>query len=236
MIFYKMSKLFIKGQSLRLKIFILYIGKRRNYLVISKLVAKTINYVRAAGKSSILQTNAYDLKKLKDVKLFYNKSALQLDDIAYHGSPYKFEQFNIAMIGSGEGAAKRGKGIYLFRTKKFAPYFANIKSPDAPLHLGVSKPLNNPNPHVYTVSGLKSMNLKKVSLADSKNISRMQENFERNYPDFDGIEMPNGEICVFPKSVEKLKIKYIDKLENFIMLNRGFPFRVWTTDKAKLTL
>ena len=91
MIFYKMSKLFIKGQSLRLKIFILYIGKRRNYLVI-----------------------------------------------------------------------------------------ANIKSPDAPLHLGVSKPLNNPNPHVYTVSGLKSMNLKKVSLADSKNISRMQENFERN--------------------------------------------------------
>ena len=62
----------------------------------------------------------------------------------------------------------------------------------------------------------------------------MQENFERNYPDVDGIEMPNGEICVFPKAVDKLKIKYIDKLEDFITLNRGFPFRVWTTDKSKL--
>lgn len=201
---------------------------------ISKLVAKTINYVRTAGKSSILQTNVDKLKNLKYGKLFYNKSALQLDDIAYHGSPYKFEQFDVKMIGQGEGAAKRGKGIYLFRTKKFAPYFANIKSQDAPLHLGVSKPISNPNPHVYTVEGIKSMNLKKVSLVESKNISRMQENFERNYPNVDGIEMPNGEICVFPKAVDKLKIKYIDKLEDFITLNRGFPFRVWTTDKSKL--
>ena len=168
----------------------------------------------------------------EDIRPFY-----KFPDYAYmYVGNDKFEKFNIEMIGSGEGAAKRGKGIYLFRTKKFAPYFANIKSPDAPLHLGVSKSINNPNPHVYTVSGLKSMNFKKVSLADSKNISRMQESFERNYPDVDGIEMPNGEICVFPKSVEKLKIKHIDKLENFIMLNRGFPFRVWTTDKAKLTL
>ncbi len=202
-------------------------------MVLSKLAALTLNYVRCAGKSGILFTRAPKINNLKSQKLIF-AGAKSADDIAYHGSPFKFDAFDCSKIGTGEGCAKRGKGIYLFRTKSFAPYFANIRSKDAPPHIGCTSRLQNANPHVYTVSGLKSLNLKKVSLLEARSIAKTQRFFESENPLVDGIELPKGEICVFPKSVSKLKIKYRDELEDFVMLNRGTDFRPWTKDKKRL--
>lgn len=154
--------------------------------------------------------------------------------IAYHGSPYSFSAFDATKIGTGEGFGKRGKGLYLFRTPKFAPFFANIKSADAPPHLGCGGKLANPEPTVYTVSGLDKLNLKKVSLRDAKEIARNQAEFEVKYPEVDGIELPSTEICIFSKSVNKLYIQSKEKLEEFLESKKGYPFRTWTTDKNKL--
>lgn len=81
------------------------------------------------------------LKNLKTEKLFYNSAILKSGDIAYHGSPFKFDAFDCSKIGQGEGFSKRGRGLYIHRLKKFAPYYANIRSKDAPMHLGSTKNL-----------------------------------------------------------------------------------------------
>ena len=174
------------------------------------------------------------LKNLKTETLFYNSTLLKSDDIAYHGSPFKFNAFDCSKIGQGEGFSKRGRGLYLHRLRKFAPYYANIRSKDAPMHLGSTKKLENPAPHVYTVSGLKKLNLKQVSEVEAKAIAREQHYFELENPLVDGLELSSGEICVFPKAVSKLRIKYRDELEDFVMMNRNYPFRQWTTDKQRL--
>lgn len=205
-----------------------------NNMVITKLAALALNYVRTAGKSSILLTRMQKLKNLKTEKLFYNSAIQKSGDIAYHGSPFKFDAFDCSKIGQGEGFSKRGRGLYIHRLKKFVPYYANIRSKDAPIHLGSTKKLENPAPHVYTVSGLKKLNLKQVSEVEAKAIARGQQYFELENPIVDGLELSSGEICIFPKAVSKLKIKYRDELEDFVMMNRTYPFRQWTTDKKRL--
>ena len=69
---------------------------------------------------------------------------------------------------------------------------------------------------------MKSLNLKKVSLLEARSIAKTQRFFESENPLVDGIELPKGEICVFPKSVSKLKIKYRDELEDFSV---GFEYK-----------
>lgn len=153
-------------------------------------------------------------------------------DVGYHGSPFNFEQFSVAKIGTGEGCAKRGQGIYLFRSKKFAPFFANIRSKDAAPHIGSTAKLENPDPRIYTVNGLNNLNLYQVD--NAKAIARNQAEFEKAHPLIDGIELPNGEICIFPKAVERLRISKKQTIEEFILENRDVEFRTWTKDKERL--
>lgn len=84
------------------------------------------------------------------------KSASKSKQLFYHGSPVRFDKFDAQFIGSAEGGSKAMKGINLwYKSPKNAPKFANIKSPDAPIHLGrSSKPLGGElNPTVYDVVG-----------------------------------------------------------------------------------
>jgi hypothetical protein len=50
---------------------------------------------------------------------------------AFHGSPYKFDQFDASKIGSGEGAQMYGHGLYFAESPKVAKYYSNI-SPAGP--------------------------------------------------------------------------------------------------------
>lgn len=201
---------------------------------ITKLCALAINYVRTAGKTSLLMTRATKGCNLKPDKMVYAFDKNAINDIAYHGSPFKFSAFDCSKIGEGEGLSRHGIGIYFFKNKKCAPFYSNIRSKDAPVHIGATSPLNNPEPHIYTVSGFNSLNLKQISTREARKISNNQAAFELNNPQIDGFEMNNGELCVFPKSIHKLKIKYRDELEDFVMMNRNYDFRAWTTDKKRL--
>lgn len=173
-----------------------------------------------AGKKAIIADIINGLFKAKDT--------------AYHGSPFLFERFDATKIGSCEGMAKKGKGIYLFRTKRIAPYYANLKSPDAPLHFGKSPKVENPKPTVYTVTGLNSLNLQKVNGLEAKAIKKNQALFQSQHPNVDGVELETGEICIFPHAVDRLQIASRQPVDDFVRANKGYDFRTWTTDPTRL--
>jgi len=172
----------------------------------------------------------------KNTRLFWaNPNADIKPDLAYHGSSFNFDMFDIAKIGSGEGCGIFGKGIYLHRTKKVAPYYANIRSFNAPQRiLRSTSKIANTEPTVYTTSGLKDLNLKYVSTREGRKIARRQAEFEIEYPQIDGLEFPSGQITVFPKSVSKLKIDKKQPLYDFLQENKGYPFNPWTIDENEL--
>lgn len=47
---------------------------------------------------------------------------------AYHGSPHDFDEFNIAHLGTGEGAQAYGHGLYFAGNEKIAKHYKNVLS------------------------------------------------------------------------------------------------------------
>ena len=157
------------------------------------------------------------------------KYASKFKQLFYHGSPVRFDKFDAQFIGSAEGGSKAMKGINLwYKSPKNAPKFANIKSPDAPIHLGrSSKPLGGElNPTVYDVVGT-DLNLYKTESNRVKGL--LQSNLEALK--YDGIQTPS-QITVFPGSVNKLKIVKKQSIPDFIKNHPEVDeWTQWTTNE-----
>lgn len=157
------------------------------------------------------------------------KPASKSKQLFYHGSPVRFDKFDAQFIGSAEGGSKAMKGINLWHNSpKNAPKFANIKSPDAPIHLGrSSKPLGGElNPTVYDVVGT-DLNLYKTESNRVKGL--LQSNLEALK--YDGIQTPS-QITVFPGSVNKLKIVKKQSIPDFIKNHPEVDeWTQWTTNE-----
>ena len=162
------------------------------------------------------------------------KEALTQTNTVYHGSPFLFDVFDATKIGAGEGMNKYGRGLYLARTKHKAPFYANIRSIDAPDHFGSTKPLIDSCPTVYTVQGTEKLNLKLCSSVEANKISKNQAAFQAQNPHVDGLELLGGNITIFPESIHKLSITSQESVVDFVRNNRGYNFREWTTDMTKL--
>ena len=176
-----------------------------------------------------------DAKKfLQPDKISATKEALTKTNTAYHGSPFLFDCFDVKKIGTGEGMNKYGRGLYLARTKDKAPFYANIRSFDAPRHIGCTKTLSDSNPTVYTVEGLDRLNLKLCSNLDANRISANQIAFQSENPHIDGLELLGGDITIFPESIHKLSISSKSDVITFVKNNKDYKFREWTTDTTKL--
>lgn len=149
----------------------------------------------------------------------------------YHGSPVRFNKFNTQFIGSGEGGSKAMKGINLWPDNHFgaAPKFANIRSSDAPLHLGrPSKEISGElNPTIYKVRG---RNLNIYSSNTSKGLDQ-QELVNLGYDGFS-----NGkQYTIFPESVHKLKIKKHYSIPEFVKTHKKIDsWAPWSTDINKM--
>ena len=212
------------------------IANRRN--VISKIGKNTFNEISELA-AKIGRTG--DKVRYCDFKSFLQantisetREALTSTNVAYHGSPFLFDFFDIAKIGNGEGMNKYCKGLYLARTKRIAPFYANIRSKDAPLHFGTTSYLEQTTPTVYTVGNINNLNLKLCTPTEAKNLMGIQTEFQRNHPEIDGIELLNGEITVFPESVQKLSIINKEDVVKFVKDNKDCTFREWTTDAIKI--
>lgn len=157
------------------------------------------------------------------------KSVPKSKQLFYHGSPVRFDKFDPQFIGSAEGGSKAMKGINLWhKSPKNAPKFANIKSPDAPIHLGrSSKPLGGElNPTVYDVVGT-DLNLYKTESNRVKEL--LQSNLEALK--YDGIQTPS-QTTVFPGSVNKLKIVKKQSIPDFIKSHPEVDkWTQWTTNE-----
>ena len=202
------------------------IGKK-TFNEISQLAARvgrTGENIRFCDAKDFLQANT----------ISETRAALTNTNVAYHGSPFLFDFFDVAKIGNGEGMNKYCKGLYLARTKRIAPFYANIRSKDAPLHFGSTKALEQTTPTVYTVDNINSLNLKLCTPRDAKNLKAIQAEFQLQHPEIDGIELLNGEITVFPQSAHKLNIVDKKGVVNFVKDNKDCSFREWTTDKSKM--
>ncbi|MDR2356883.1 MAG: hypothetical protein LBD92_02180, partial [Oscillospiraceae bacterium] len=57
-----------------------------------------------------------------------NRDALQKYSIAFHGSPYSFDEFLLDHIGSGEGAQAHGWGLYFAADEKLAAKYKDVLS------------------------------------------------------------------------------------------------------------
>ena len=145
----------------------------------------------------------------------------------YHGSPFNFDQFDPREIGTAEGARKGMLGINLSEDTKIAPKFANIKSDDAPIHLGKPRPTDKVvDPRIYTVTG--RLRLKDIPKAKGFNqIDILAEGY-------DGVRVASPrQVTVFPESVNKLKINKKQTIEEFIRSKPNDEFAEWTTTPEK---
>jgi hypothetical protein len=181
------------------------------------------NDVKNAGKG-FGRTKSYELPGSPNVTSYY------------HGSPWRWEDdlFDESMIGKGEGATKRMRGLNLFPEENLyvAPKFANIKSADAPIHIGSSNKieqslLDKLNPTVYKFDDIgNNLKLKEVSGRQIKNLK--QEDLIKE--GFDGIRT-DGQITVFPSSVHKLTKSSAQSIEEFVKANPNVKnWTKWTTN------
>lgn len=70
-------------------------------------------------------------------------SAVSLDQSAWHGSPYQFEAFELDKVGSSEGAAAYGWGVYFASQREVALWYSGA--------LGLS---GSPVPQLFTIRGI----------------------------------------------------------------------------------
>jgi GNAT superfamily N-acetyltransferase len=89
-----------------------------------------------------------------------------LNQLVYHGSPYKFSKFDHSMMGSGEGAQAYGWGTYLAESLKTAEFYAKTLANN--LKIGV---MDDVSKHAAGI----------VSNAGSKEaaIARLTDNMQR---------------------------------------------------------
>lgn len=169
------------------------------------------------GKSIKNFTNGKYVKKIlgKDKQVFY------------HGSPFNFNKFDPSEIGTAEGASKGLKGINLSEDTRIAPKFANIKSEDAPIHLGKPRPTSKiVDPRIYTVKG----NLKLKDIPSAKGVDQ-SELVRQGY---DGVRIASPrQVTVFPESSDKLIINKKQTIKDFIKSHKKDEFAEWTTSPEK---
>ena len=98
-----------------------------------------------------------------------NFGPAMLGKIVYHGSPHKFDVFDVSKIGTGEGAQAYGHGLYLAESPDVARAYQNTLSKYGELHFGdgtVKSVSDLPYGSPEQIAGQIWMN--KPNLADAK--------------------------------------------------------------------
>ena len=88
--------------------------------------------LEAAGHDGIIVRNTQgipiEIASFKDVPLAQQALPLRPQVQAYHGSPHDFERFDLAKIGTGEGAQAYGHGLYFAENPAVAEEYRNTLS------------------------------------------------------------------------------------------------------------
>jgi hypothetical protein len=82
----------------------------------------TVKGVRAASKGA----KALAPKAGEMLDAYMQRTGMQANLIAYHGTPHQFDKFSASKIGTGEGAQAYGRGLYFAENRSVAGEYAMI--------------------------------------------------------------------------------------------------------------
>lgn len=82
---------------------------------------------RIANKPLVLELKARESEILAAIQAKYGEAVLEM--VAWHGSPHKFDKFDISKIGTGEGNQVYGHGLYFAGAESVANYYKNALAP-----------------------------------------------------------------------------------------------------------
>lgn len=143
--------------------------------------------------------------------------------IAYHGSKYRFNNFDLSRLGSAQDYGTLGNGIYFTLDQEVAAHYAGSGGYIYKCRLNLNKPYiidNKEKERVLTTAqyaGIDelcySLNLSlsdESTYQDSRVVKAIQENNKKFFKQYDGciaywsqipdIVLDNDEVCVFDTS------------------------------------
>ena len=171
-----------------------------DYIVLNKSAIKTKSQLEEIWKNAN-KTNADDAliqeaKKYKSAEEFVKAQGTTL----YHGSPEakNIKSIDINKLGEGE----LGKGFYLSPKKEIANHYTIKGVSNTPSSGILEFSDNGLNTFVTTKGGVGGFTENAIKYGRDKYISMLKKQ------GYDGIEtLDNGQIVVFPESVNKIKTK-----------------------------
>jgi hypothetical protein len=122
---------------------------------------------------------------------------------AYHGSPHKFDKFDMSKIGSGEGAQAYGHGLYFAESPEVARSYADDLINDTSL----PRPMNDAED--YILSKIKYYRDEVGATPDKTDIAEWMKS---DYDPFDGVYRPSRGAPLEHDAVEMALESYYSRL------------------------
>jgi hypothetical protein len=122
---------------------------------------------------------------------------------AYHGSPHKFDKFDMSKIGTGEGAQAYGHGLYFAESPEVARSYADDLINDTSL----PRPMNDAED--YILSKIKYYRDEVGATPDKTDIA---EWMKTDYDPFDGVYRPSRGAPLEHDAVEMALESYYSRL------------------------
>ena len=84
----------------------------------------TVIEARLRARADRLGVDPQELMKQRPISITETEGSGDLNQLAYHGSPHKFDKFSMGKIGTGEGAQAYGHGLYFAESPEVANEYA----------------------------------------------------------------------------------------------------------------
>ena len=114
-----------------------------------------------------------------EVQKFVEEKGIVLNQTAWHGSPFTFNNFDLGSIGTGEGAQAHGWGLYFAKNKKVAKHYKeelSKRNADAQSSLfEVDVPENNVLLDEQKVFNRQLKNVQKLIVEAAKGLSKEEQ-------------------------------------------------------------
>lgn len=179
----------------------------------------------------------YNIKEIKNTNTYFQS--------AYHGSPYKFDEFSLDAIGTGEGAQAHGWGLYFAGNKEVSEDYrknliSNINLSDNVKYKGNELKSQNIKSLLYRLKvngfedakyyGERTDNFNRERLLDTKNkypdsieyinsVENLYKEFNNFYSNLEQINLDDIEI-----ENDKGQLFEVDIPENEVLLDEDKPF------------
>lgn len=171
--------------------------RKKNYSRVEK-TDRIVDLLKKKGFKGVKDGPVINIFEPKTITKEIARAAKELNQPAYHGSPYHFDKFTTDRIGTGEGAQAYGWGLYFAGNKEIAEYYreylsAHIHKKSDGTNFDYQMELKNPN---VRATFSKSLDVDKA-------IERAEKLMQTIEPQFDGYKFAEQDLGVLKKLKEE---------------------------------